>query len=323
MRTPLTVIAVLIVVLLGMAFVADDEQPAAPPAAPVDVIARRVEALRHLRFEQLPKPLEVDPAQARREGLEDLDRGYPAKRRRRTRSIYKLLGLIEADADLRELSGSLFGEGVAGYYDPRDGRLRVVTAPARGSACWRRWCSPTSSPTRSRTSGSGSRPTPGPTIARWRGGAARGDRDRADVRVRRRPLHDRGDARRAARLGVRGHRRPAAVPGGSGAVPLRRRRAVRQELLRRAGWGAGRHGVRGPPALLDRADPPSGRLLRRRRAAAGPDPRAVLGGGWTRRGRHVGGAADARAARAARRAQAAGLGRRPLRAVAPRRRRRR
>jgi hypothetical protein len=43
--------------------------------------------------------------------------------------VYELLGLIEPGADLRELTGDLFGEGVAGYYDPRDGRLRVVEGP--------------------------------------------------------------------------------------------------------------------------------------------------------------------------------------------------
>jgi hypothetical protein len=135
MRTPLTVIAVLIVVLLGISLAVgeDDGDPAGQPVASVDTIARRVEGLRDLRFKQIPKPLEVDTAQARREGLEDLDRSYPEKRRRADEEIYTLLGLIDADADLRELSGSLFEEGVAGYYDPRDGRLRVVTGAGTGT----------------------------------------------------------------------------------------------------------------------------------------------------------------------------------------------
>jgi hypothetical protein len=41
--------------------------------------------------------------------------------------VLKLLGLIEPDVDLREVSGSVFGEGVAGYYDPRSKRLRIVS----------------------------------------------------------------------------------------------------------------------------------------------------------------------------------------------------
>lgn len=133
MRIPLTVIAVLLVALLGLWYVTEDEETAAPAAAPVDVIAQRVEALRRLRFDELPEPLTVTSEQARTEGLESLDRDYPAERRRDDETVYKLLGLIEPDADLRELSGDLFGEGVAGYYDPRDGRLRVVDGSGTGT----------------------------------------------------------------------------------------------------------------------------------------------------------------------------------------------
>jgi hypothetical protein len=45
-------------------------------------IAQRVEALRGLRFRERPAPQRVSPAQARCEGLEDLDRPYPSARRR-------------------------------------------------------------------------------------------------------------------------------------------------------------------------------------------------------------------------------------------------
>jgi hypothetical protein len=135
MRLPLTVMAVLGVALLGLWFVTESgEEPAsAPAAAPVDVIARRVEALRRLRFERLPEPVAVTPEQARREGLESLDRDYPAERRESDETVYELLGLVEPGADLRELSGDLFGEGVAGYYDPRDGRLRMVEGAGTGT----------------------------------------------------------------------------------------------------------------------------------------------------------------------------------------------
>ena len=129
MRTPFAVMAVLFVVLVGIGFAFEDEDAPepSPAAAPVDVIARRVETLRHLRFKELPKPVEVTPAQAKREGLEDLDRTYPEQRRRADEAVYKTLGLIGPDADLRDLTGSLFEQGVAGYYDTNDGRLRVVT----------------------------------------------------------------------------------------------------------------------------------------------------------------------------------------------------
>jgi hypothetical protein len=136
MRTPLTVMAILLAALVGVAVATGEEEAAAPSAprtAPVDVIARRVEALRDLRFERVPQPERVSAAQARAEGLEELDRSYPVERRRADEEILKLLGLIEPDADLRELAASLYGEGVAGYYVPRSGRLRVVAGSATGT----------------------------------------------------------------------------------------------------------------------------------------------------------------------------------------------
>lgn len=135
MHTPLTVIAVLLLALLGVSFVAGerDQDEAGPPVAPVEVIADRVQALRDLRFDRVPEPQRVTGEQARREGLEELDRSYPPERRRADEQVLKLLGLIEPGADLRELSASLFGEGVAGYYDPRTGRLRTVAGAATGT----------------------------------------------------------------------------------------------------------------------------------------------------------------------------------------------
>jgi hypothetical protein len=134
MRTPLAVMAVLGAGLLGLWFAtADGGSQAPPPAAPVDAIAARVERLRDLRFEALPRPVAVTSEQARREGLEDLDRSYPRERLRADETVLKLLGLIDEDAGLRDLAGSLFGEGVAGYYDPRDGRLRVVRGAGTGN----------------------------------------------------------------------------------------------------------------------------------------------------------------------------------------------
>ena len=134
MRTPFAVIAVLLVVLLAVGFLTEEDgEPAAQPAAaPVDVIAQRVEALRRLDFDELPEPVAVTAEQARSEGLESLDRDYPAERLRDDETVYELLGLIEPGSDLRELTGDLFGEGVAGYYDPRDGRLRVVEGSGTG-----------------------------------------------------------------------------------------------------------------------------------------------------------------------------------------------
>jgi len=149
MGTPFTVAIVLLVLLLGAGFAFDggeeggaaERPPAATPAAkaaatpaatpagpaaPVATIAERVERIRTLRFRRRPRAVEVPPAQARREGLEDLDRSYPGSERRADEEVLKLLGLLEPSIDLRRVSASVFGEAVAGYYDPRTKRLRIV-----------------------------------------------------------------------------------------------------------------------------------------------------------------------------------------------------
>ncbi len=120
--------------LVGLLFLQGGAKPAAREATPkVALIARRVQGLRGLKFSAVPVPQRVSGAQARREGLEDLDRSYPAARRHADEEVLKLLGLIGARVDLRAVSASVFGEGVAGYYDPRSKRLRIVNGAVPGS----------------------------------------------------------------------------------------------------------------------------------------------------------------------------------------------
>lgn len=134
MGTPLAVALAVLAVLLGAGFALDAgggkagkaPEAARAPAPDVAVIARRVEELRGLRFKRRPVPQQVTAAQARREGLEDLDRSYPQRRRHADEELLELLGLLEPGVDLRDVSASVFGQGVAGYYDPRTGRLRIV-----------------------------------------------------------------------------------------------------------------------------------------------------------------------------------------------------
>jgi hypothetical protein len=126
--------AALALILAGAALLGGGGEGDGSAAGPdVARIARRVEALRGLRFERRPVPQRVSAAQARREGLEDLDRSSSAVRRRVDEEVLKLLGLIEPSADLRTLSASVFGEGVAGYYDPRSERLRIVAGATPGA----------------------------------------------------------------------------------------------------------------------------------------------------------------------------------------------
>jgi hypothetical protein len=129
----MAVILAVLVLLLGLSLATgwDEDEGGANAAsarmAPIGTIESRVERLRGLRFESRPVPQTVSPAQARREGLADLDRSYPRRRRLADEEVLKLLGLIDPKVDLRAASSSIFGEQVAGYYDPRSRRLRVVS----------------------------------------------------------------------------------------------------------------------------------------------------------------------------------------------------
>jgi hypothetical protein len=140
-RTPFAVMAVLAVLLLGLSALGGGGEAAEPAAAPVPepatasipVIAKRVSDIRGLDFTTVPDPVAVTPEQAKEEGLEDLDRSYPAADQRADEEILKLLGLIDPDVRLRDISAETFSQGVAGYYDPRSKRLRIVKGTATGS----------------------------------------------------------------------------------------------------------------------------------------------------------------------------------------------
>ena len=126
---PFAIVACLALVLGVLALVFEGGEEQAPPPLRPDSIARiaeRVERERGLTFEHVPEPVEVTPAQARREGLESLDTDYPPAQRRADADALVLLGLIPPGTDLGEAVGSTFGEAVAGYYDPREDRLRIV-----------------------------------------------------------------------------------------------------------------------------------------------------------------------------------------------------
>jgi hypothetical protein len=101
-------------------------RPATASPAHVRLIERRVEALRGLRFRRPVPVAVVSPAQARREGLAEVDRSQPLAQRRVDEELLKLLALLPRDADLRAIEGSVYAEQVAGYYDPRRKRLALV-----------------------------------------------------------------------------------------------------------------------------------------------------------------------------------------------------
>jgi hypothetical protein len=127
---PLAIVVCVAVLLAAAALLFDDggQDGAAAPLRPdpIERIIDRVERERGLTFERDPDPLAVTPEQARREGVESLDRDYAPARRRADAELLALLGLLPPGTDLGEAAASTYGDGVAGYYDPRSGRMRVV-----------------------------------------------------------------------------------------------------------------------------------------------------------------------------------------------------
>ena len=127
---PFVIIAVLAVVLAAAALVFDsgDEDTAAASLRPAALgqIIDRVERERGLAFTRDPRPLVVTPRQAQTEALAAFDTDYPPARRRADEQVLTRLGLLPPRTDLRAAAESTYGESVAGYYDPRSGRLRIV-----------------------------------------------------------------------------------------------------------------------------------------------------------------------------------------------------
>lgn len=125
MDTPGAIILVLLAILVPVGFLAEKDEESRE-TTPFATIVERVEKIRGLEFKQVPVPERVDGAQARRDGLKGYDEAYPVAQRRADETLYKLLGLLPEDADLKTISGSIFGEGVAGYYDLRSKELKIV-----------------------------------------------------------------------------------------------------------------------------------------------------------------------------------------------------
>jgi hypothetical protein len=133
-RTPeLVILAVLGALIAGVLLLGGNGSPASSAAANdtvtparIALIERRVEALRDLRFRHRVPVAVVPPAQARRQGLAEYDRSEPVAQRRENEELLTLLGLLPPGTDLRQIEASVFGEQVAGYYDPRRKRLALV-----------------------------------------------------------------------------------------------------------------------------------------------------------------------------------------------------
>jgi hypothetical protein len=123
------IIVVLTLILAALAVATDggaDEPPAALRPDPIERIVARVERERGLDFRHDPEPQQVTPAEARAEAMGSLDADYPPARRRADEQVLVMLGLLPPGTDLGEAAASTYEEAVAGYYDPRTGRMRIV-----------------------------------------------------------------------------------------------------------------------------------------------------------------------------------------------------
>jgi hypothetical protein len=123
------VIGALIVALAAIGLVTgeeDSDEGQASSGPSIATIARRVEQIRQLRFDHLPRVRHVTGAQARAYGLRELDRETTPREVAAEERLLKLLELLPARASLRELIGKTLSNEVGGFYDPRSGTLSVV-----------------------------------------------------------------------------------------------------------------------------------------------------------------------------------------------------
>jgi hypothetical protein len=102
---------------------------ALPSAAELRRIASRVERIRGLRFERLPRVEAVPVETIARRVREDLAREYPPAERRADELVLRLTGMLRPQDDF----GALLDVGAVqplGVYDPRRDRLTLVRRPA-------------------------------------------------------------------------------------------------------------------------------------------------------------------------------------------------
>jgi hypothetical protein len=135
-RTIAVVIAALVAVLAAVGLLtgengSDQGRSAGGGGSSIALVARRVERVRQLRFEHLPRVRHVTGAQARAAGLSELDREVPRPKVAAEERLLKLLGLLPPRSSLRALLGKTLSSEVGGYYLPRTGTLSVVEEGAQ------------------------------------------------------------------------------------------------------------------------------------------------------------------------------------------------
>lgn len=132
-RTPeLAVLAVLVLLVGGSLLLGGSSSGSGSDAEAVSPerlarVERRVEELRGLRFER-PVSVEVmTPAEVRAFGVRESRAASSREQDAADAELMKLLGLIGPAVDLDAVTASIYGEQVAGFYDPRSKRLALVS----------------------------------------------------------------------------------------------------------------------------------------------------------------------------------------------------
>jgi hypothetical protein len=99
--------------------------------AALPAVAERVERIRGLRFDFLPRPQVISARRFRRLSERDARRAGATRELAAGSVVAKLLGLVPPDADLSGLAGDTAGLAAAAY-DPRRGRLYVIREAVPG-----------------------------------------------------------------------------------------------------------------------------------------------------------------------------------------------
>ena len=257
---------------MPIGFLTDDgPTPAAQTraSAPVATIARRVQALRGLRFERLPKPVRITrrrrpPGGPR--GPRSLVRAAAPPRRRGAAT--RCSACSRREPICASSTASIFGEQVAGYYDPRSKDLRIVEGAGHVEPRAGRDGHRARAHARARRPGDRARPAPGrglrrrgssPTSALVEGVAT-------EVMYDYLTRHFDEETALGGLLGgaFAADGRPAAVRRRRAHVPVRVRPAVRRDPAapRRAALDARRPRGAPAPARLDRAGAAPGEVDR-------------------------------------------------------------
>jgi len=91
-----------------------------------DAVARIVQDQRELQFDTIPEPTYVTADEMSDRIAGAFARDYPDDVERADEELYVALGAIPAGSDLRGELATLYGEQVAGYYDPTTDELVVL-----------------------------------------------------------------------------------------------------------------------------------------------------------------------------------------------------